>query len=279
MHYHKTILSTVIVAAMACASPDTKVPEATPPAGPNVVTFTAMDFSFDGPTEIPAGPTTLNLVSSGKEIHHMVLFQLAEGKTMDSLAAAMKNPGPPPAWATMIGGPNAPTPGGTSNASLNLQPGNYAMVCFVDTPDKVPHMAKGMTRALTVTPVATTPNAVLATPTHNVTLTEYAFTVDKPFTAGKQTVKVTNHGAEAHELEIIKMEPGKTLADFGKWMESMAGPPPGAPIGGASPLVPHRDLQFDVDLTPGHYVMVCFVAAPDKKMHLEKGMVMEFDIQ
>jgi hypothetical protein len=280
MQYRKTLLSLIAVAALAaCSGGDTKTDQtAAAPVAPNVVTFTALDYMFEGPAEIPAGPTTIKLHSTGAQIHHLVMVKLGEGKTVDSLTKALANPGPPPAWATFTGGPNAPAPGGTSNVTLNLEPGNYAMICFVDIPEHKPHFTRGMFRALTVTPSAAPTNATLPAPTHTVTATEYAFALDKDLVAGKNIIKVVNAGVEPHEIEIIRLEPGKTLEDFGKWMASMQGPPPAVPVGGISPFNKGADVQFEADLVAGKYVMLCFAMAPDGKMHSDKGMIKEFEI-
>jgi hypothetical protein len=266
------------LSVLACAGGDTQSADA-PAVAPNVVTFTAVDFGFEGPSEIAAGPTTFRMISSGKEIHHLTLVKLEEGKTYDSLLAAMKNPGPPPPWMVFVGGPNAPAPGTESNATLTLDPGNYALLCFVDTPDKIPHMMKGMTRPLTVTPATTPVASTLPPPTLTVTMNEYSFTLDKPLSVGKHTIKVVNAGKEPHEFSILRMDPGKTLEDLGAWMETMQGPPPGAPLGGIAPTVNGNDGQFDIDLAPGNYLLVCFLPAPDGKLHFMHGMQQQIQLQ
>jgi hypothetical protein len=281
MYNPRMLASFALMAAVAACGGDNKAktPEAAAPVPPNAVSFTAMDFSFDGPSEIPAGQTNVTLVSSGKELHHLTIVKLADGKTVDSLKAALANPGPPPAWVTFVGGPNAPAPGATSNAIVNFEPGNYVLLCFVDTPDHKPHFLKGMMRPLTVTPAAAA-NVELPALTNTVTLSEYAFTPDKDFVAGKNTIRVVNAGMQGHELELIRFEPGKTMEDLAKWSTTMQGPPPGLPLGGASPIQRGRDLLFDVDLVPGNYVLLCFL--PDstgKAMHYERGMVRQFEIK
>jgi uncharacterized cupredoxin-like copper-binding protein len=248
---------------------------------PNVVTFTALDYKFEGPAEIPAGLTTFRLVSTGEQIHHMTLMKLADGKTIDSVNAFLRSPaGPLPEWMVMVGGPNAPAPGSESNATLELEPGNYIVVCFVDTPDRVPHVAKGMVSPLTVTPSPNAGKGKATESTITVTMNEYAFALDKPLTAGKHTILVNNTGKEPHELSIIRMDPGKTLEDLGAWMQSMQGPPPGAPLGGASPIAAGKTMQFDVDVQTGSYLLICFL--PDStgaRLHFQNGMVQTFEVQ
>ncbi|MFL5518446.1 MAG: hypothetical protein ACJ8DJ_20005, partial [Gemmatimonadales bacterium] len=117
-----------IPAAAAAAPP---APESPAPSSPNVVSFTATDYGYDGPKEIPAGPTVFRLSNHGKELHHLIIARLDLGKTYDSLLVALKKPGMPPAWVHAVGGPNAIDPGGESNATENLAPGHYAVLCYI----------------------------------------------------------------------------------------------------------------------------------------------------
>ena len=245
---------------------------------PNTVTVVANDFAFQAPSEIPAGVTRFILEARGQQIHHATIARLEDGKTVADLMEAFKTPGPPPSWVTFVGGPNVPDPGAEANATLDLAPGSYVLICFVDTPDKVPHFAKGMFHAFTVTPAATmapAPNADIS-----LVLSDYVFTFDKPLTAGRHTIKVENTATQDHEIELVKLAPGKTLADFEKWLAAgMAGPPPGSAVGGIAGMEPGTVNYFDVDLTPGEYVAICFVPdEKDGKPHLMHGMVKQFSV-
>jgi hypothetical protein len=159
-----------------------------------------------------------------------------------------------------------------------LEPGNYAVVCFVEGADHVPHMAKGMMRPLTVTPSA---NANTTEPAADVTLTlsDYTFTLSKPLVAGKQMIKVENGATQPHEVVLIQLGPGKTIEDVGKWVVDMKGPPPGKPIGGIPAFVPGKSSFFEANLAPGDYGMICFVPdAKDGKPHVQHGMSKQFKI-
>lgn len=292
---HRTVLLSVAVLLVGCSAKDTpksdssKVAQAGTPAAPanrgtfdagtHTATVYAKDFSFEAPDSISAGLTRFHLVNEGPNLHHVQFVRLDSGKTAADLEAAMKNPGPPPAWATFIGGPNAPDPNGTSDATVDLAAGNYVMLCLVDIPAHVPHFAKGMVKPFTVTAAAGTPAAA---PTADITITlaDYNFAVKGALTAGKHTIKIDNAGPQPHEIEIIRLAPGKTMKDLGAWMEKMEGPPPANAIGGISATIPSTTSFVNVDLTPGNYVMVCFIPdAKDGKPHLEHGMVKEFAIK
>jgi hypothetical protein len=209
----------------------------------------------------------------------MQIVRLQNGKTVADLIEAAKTPGAFPNWAVSVGGTGVPDPKTEANATVNLAPGQYVLLCFVDIPGKVPHFTKGMVRPLTV---AASP-AAGAEPKADVTvaLTDYAFTVKAgALAAGKHTVKIVNDGPQDHEVQLIRLAPGKTFKDFGAWIAKPEGPPPASGLGGIAGLTKGGVGYFDVELSAGNYVLVCFASdAKDKKPHVEHGMLKEFTVQ
>ena len=265
-------ISLLFSAAMAGTTP--VVPKAPP-----VVTVHARDFAYSAPKTIKAGATTFRLVNDGKELHHLTIIRLEKGKTMADLAAAMKTPGPPPAWSTDAGGPNPALPGGSASATLTLEEGDYVMVCFIASPGgTAPHAMKGMMRGLKVTGA----KSDAAEPTADVTihLSDYKFDVSKPLTAGHHVINVTNEASQSHEVVIVALPPGKSISDLGKWVDNlMKGPPPGKPLGGMAALAKGHAGSFPVDLKPGHYGLICFLPdVKDGKPHFVHGMTQEFTV-
>jgi hypothetical protein len=261
------------------ATPDAQAVQAGNPVAPAVVTVHAKDYMFDAPTQIGAGVTTFKLVNDGQTFHHMVIIRLDSGKTVTDLQAALKNPGPPPAWAITMGGPNAPDPTKESNATLDLEAGNYALICFVDLPENKPHFMRGMVHALTVTP-ATGPAAAAPKADIALTLKDYGFDFSAPVTAGTHTFEVKNAGPQPHEVELLKLAPGKKLDDLMKWMDGMKGPPPASGMGGAVLGAPGgKSVYFTADFTPGDYALLCFITdSKDKKPHFLHGMSHAFTV-
>lgn len=244
----------------------------------NVVTITATEYSFDAPDTIPAGLTTLRLVSSGKEMHHATFVKLDDGKSFEDFKQAMQKEGPPASWMIFAGGPNPPRPGGTTEETQFLEPGNYAVVCFVPSADGVPHLAKGMMRPITVAP-ATGAAAAAPVPDVTVKLKDYAFETSKPLTAGKHIIRIENTGPQTHELVLVRLAPGKTVEQLASWVEKMDGPPPGEPLGGVAPIHPGGYGFITVDLTPGEYGFLCFVPdSKDGKPHVAHGMMQQFTV-
>ncbi|HEX6369685.1 MAG TPA: hypothetical protein VF006_12265 [Longimicrobium sp.] len=249
----------------------------TPAATPNLVTVTASEFAFAAPATIPAGLTTVRLVNQGREMHHVQLVRLDPGHTVAELTA-IGHDEPMPAWAHFVGGPNVPTPGGHSEATVQLQAGTYALVCFIPGADGVPHLMKGMIKPLTVVPA--TGGAPLPAADVRMTLTDYAFDIAPELTAGRHTIQVVNAAAQPHEVVLMRLAPGKTPQDLLAWLQSQNGPPPAMPMGGTSFLSPGESNQIAADFEPGEYALLCFVPdAKDGAPHVAHGMVRQITVR
>jgi hypothetical protein len=279
----------VLLAAGACAPQDsgdvggvaTSTAAAAAVEAPPAVQFTARDFSFEGPDTIPAGLTTLVLDNEGPTYHHVQLVRLAEGHTAADLQAAFAamRPGDPyPAWATDAGGVNTPDPGAQARATLMIEAGEYAVICFVDTPDHVPHIAKGMMKGLTVTP-ASAPSAAEPVADLTLTLVDYAFSFSAPPTAGQHVIRIENAGPQPHEVLFVRLDEGKTVEDFMAWGQTFEGPAPGRALGGAPAMALGQTQYVPLELTPGNYLAVCFVPdSGDRMPHIAHGMVLPFTV-
>jgi uncharacterized cupredoxin-like copper-binding protein len=261
----------------AATAADSAAPAA---AEPHVVTVTASDFTFQLPDTVDAGFTTLRLVNDGPELHHIQLVRLDPGHTMEELMAAMKTPGPPPAWVHDVGGPNAPVPGDTAETALDLTAGHYVLLCMIPGPDGVPHIMKGMAHGLVVKPAVVQVAASTPAADVDLTLDDYTFTLSTPLTAGRHIIRVTNQASQSHEVLIVKLAPGKTAQDVASWVEKQDGPPPGAPMGGTTALAKGVANYVMTDLTPGEYAFLCFIPdAADGKPHVMHGMMQQFSIR
>jgi hypothetical protein len=241
---------------------------------PAVVSFQAKDNVFTGPDTLSAGETTFQLTNDGPSLHHLQLVRLDSGKTLADLEGAMKHPGPMPAWAVMVGGPNAPDPGAQSNATVDLIPGNYLVTCFVDQPGGIPHIMKGMVKPLTVV-ASTGPAAAAPAADVNVDMKDYGYTFSTPLTAGHHVIAVTNSGTQPHEFELVKLDSGKTAQELIGWIAKPGGPPPGHALGGVDGLAPGQPaVTFSADLTQGNYAVICFLPdAKDGQPHFTHGMI------
>ena len=113
----------------------------------NNARFMAENAGFTGPDTLPAGWTDISLMNNSDGVHHVQLVKLNDGKTMDDLKAALeaahKNF---PAWAVPYGGPNAPDPGSTTSAIVQLDEGRYALISVIPDVEGVPGFLNGCVR-------------------------------------------------------------------------------------------------------------------------------------
>jgi hypothetical protein len=176
-----------------------------------------------------------------------------------------------------MGGPNAPDAGLESNATVMLEPGNYAFICFVDLGGP-PHFAKGMIRPLRVVAA----KGATAKPKADVTATlvDYTFKLSSPIRAGNHTIRVYNAGKQHHEVELVQLAPGKTLSDMMNWLGKMEGPPPGKALGGVAGMEPGISQSFTANFTPGNYALISFLPdSKDGKPHFAHGMAQQITVK
>jgi len=251
-------------------------------AAAGAFTITAWDYAFDVPDTAVAGMTEITLVNKGPELHHVQLIRLDEGKRLSDLFAAVGGGHGPPSWANEAGGPNTPVPGGTSVASVKLEAGRYAVLCFIPSPDGKPHVMKGMAREIVVVPATSTTSAAQASnaPVQStITLSDYDFSLSSPLVGGKQRIRVVNAAAQAHEVFLVRLGEGRTPADVVAWVEKPNGPPPGVPFGGTTGIATGGENIVSVDLAPGEYALLCFIPdAKDGKMHVLHGMMKQITV-
>jgi len=306
------IATAVSVAGSAACQPGDRAREAVedkpaaekPVSASYVVEYAARDYAFVGPTEIPSGWVTMRMANEGLEHHFVFLTLLPEGKTIEDYVAdvgvpfgqawdalrtgAVDKAGAGamlgemlPEWyafASPMGGPGLVAPGGVSQATMRLAPGNYVMECYVKTADGEFHVALGMALPLTVTAEdsgALPPSADLA-----VTLTNYAIEVQGTPAAGHQTVAVNfdehpEYGL-GNDVHVVRLDEGTDLDEVIEWMDWMnmdglRAPSPAAFVGGIHEMPSGYTAYFTVDLEPGRYAWIAESGA-------SLGMVGEFSV-
>ena len=251
-------------------------------APPRVVTVHAYDFRFEAPATIPAGTLTFRLMNHGKEIHHLWIVQLTDGRTPADFNKAMQRWGSAlkmPAWAVDVGGSNSAGPGSQADGTMTLTPGTYMLVCWIPSPDGMLHAMKGMSKSLIVAERGATPPAE---PAADVTMTlfDYGFELSGPIAAGRRTIRVENRATQSHEAALASLHPGTTLSQAMIWMnEGQHGNAPVTLLGGASGLATGRRMYFTADFEPGKYVLLCFIPdVNDGKPHSAHGMAREIEV-
>jgi hypothetical protein len=282
MRHHVALLATV--AGLACRpAPRNPGPgDDSPNKQAPTITITANDFAFGAPDTAWSGYAQLEFVNAGRLLHHAMLLRVDGGHTLQDVFQVLSSLRPGkryPAWLTEAGGLNPPDVADTARATLRLDPGRYAIVCFIDIPDEVPHFMKGMMRELIVQP---SPASEGEPPRHDarMALREYDFDIQPALTAGPQVLRVENVGTQPHEFALVQLAPGKHLAHLDLWMAGgFRGDMPGRLLSGAGGLSPGGVMWVHLDLQPGQYALLCFTPdANDGKPHRRHGMVREITV-
>jgi sulfocyanin SoxE-like protein len=271
----------LLVALFACAA--TTFPQHLQSATalpPSVATYSARDYSFDGPDTIPAGQITIRLQNRGKEPHQLQLLKLDQGKSPADLSAALQTSGGVvPRWAKHMGGPNGIGSGEASEATMYLEPGSYVLICGIPTRNHQTHAGLGMQKALHVAENSTSPPEFYGN--FHMAMFDYEFLVVQPLKKGRHIFYVINRGSQTHQASLVRLDPGASADDVLAALGSDAPLSlPGKLIGGISGLEPGGDGTFTAEFTPGRYAMLCLFPDPvTRDLHAAKGMVMSFTIE
>jgi hypothetical protein len=294
------LLVTLLVISLPVVGGTVKAQEAT--ASPLTLEYpelrmVATDYAFELAGEIAGGLTLVTLQNDGTEVHHAQLMQLAEGVSVETLQTALgQSPDAIFGLGQFVGGPSIAAPGGETQVILDLEPGQYVALCFVESPDGVPHLAKGMVQAFEVA-AGGTPTAAAEPPaTGTVVLRDFAFELPDQIAAGPQVWEVVNEGPQPHEIALLKLAPGVTPEQVMGIMEgpsaspeadhemaspaAAAGAPPFAPAGGMQALASGLRGWTVLNLEPGDYLAICLVPDPASgQPHAELGMVASFSVE
>jgi plastocyanin len=263
-----------------------------------VVEMTARDYTYRGvPDSIPSGWTTLQLRNEGTEPHHVEVARVPDTVTTQDfhdLGATLRELVPKlrageidtaevekqiPAWADSIenvGGLGHVSAGRTASLTLNLRPGRYGMLCYVDNPKDKPHWVLGMARALTVTTDSTGAAPPEAGPT--LTVADYQIDAEDTLAAGRQTIAV--HFGEVsnpeeppyRDVELARLHEDTSLDSVAAWANAYRAPAPTDFLGGVIPTPAGKTAYLTVDLSPGRYTWVSHASK-------EKGMRKTFTVE
>jgi uncharacterized cupredoxin-like copper-binding protein len=252
---------------------------------PNVVTIEVTDYAFlTLPPMIPAGLTTIRLVNKGKTLHHLQLNRLRNGKGLRDMLKDFSPGAPLPTYMSGSGGPSAAWSGQTIEVTTILEPGTYGVICWVPAADHQLHLQKGMLGQITVThskPVVTPP--VLPKADIIVTAFDFNYTMDKPITAGRRTIRFLNRGPQNHEFVLVRLAKGKSVRDAQAWAErGQTGEMPGVMLSGVAAIAPGGAANVTNTFEPGEYAILCFVPSNNDKKglpHVHYGMMQQFSVK
>lgn len=240
---------------------------------------TAEEYVFTAPAETTGGWKAIRLRNRGRDIHHVQLLRLSDGKTVEDFDRALAtDPTQLPHWVVRYGGVNSVMPGEEAMVLLDLDPGSYVLICGIPDQQGRPHAVRGMIKPLTVTGRGESAPAPSATRT--LLMKEFSYTFDRLLTVGQHMILVKNEGKQAHEVLLLALEPGASVIDFLEFYRpGIPRNPAGRTIGGVTGLAPGRQAFLPLKAEPGRYGILCFLADPfRRKPHFMDGMWMDIDV-
>ena len=237
------------------------------------------------PPTIQPGVTTFRVTTEAKQSGFQ-LVQLAAGYTLDAAIAdidAGLEKGKIPALkrfeanTTLLGGVNVAM-GKVGKLTVNLPAGSYYAA---DIERNRPSAFTAFTVAGADTG-ATMPEGTTLRAVKSASWAKNPRSIPR-----KGTLTFENFSSQNHFVGLIKLKPGKTVEDFGDWidaqMEGQNGPPPvnfGASFDG-NVVGPGHTAAMNYRLSRGSYVLVCFW--PDANMggmpHAFMGMYREIKLK
>ena len=260
-----------IILLAACAAP-LGTGSCRPAAEEPLLRLAARGLRFTLPPEVAAGLTRVRFVNQDPVWHEasLVRFTSAEG-TLERYIALARSGEEYPAFAEDLGGVSFLAPGDSAEVLIRLPPGRYAVICWHQD-----HVLQGMGAEFEVRGDRMRwPDPAQATP---LPLRDFAIPPLSP-RPGHELLHVTNDGPSEHELAILRLDAGRTLADFMAWRTAgEAGPPPGRTIAGTAALRSGAEVWLDVTWAPGRYAVICLLEDPAKRYHTQLGMQREFTI-
>ena len=103
---------------------------------------------------------------------------------------------------------------------------------------------------------------------------EFAFIAPASIGAGTTTFRLVNDGKEVHQISILQLAKGKTLADYAAAMKANKPAPWAVGVGGPNAAAPGQTIDATLTLDAGNYILVCWVPSPGAPVpHMAKGMI------
>jgi hypothetical protein len=245
------------------------------------VRIVATDVGFEAPDTIAAGMRHVAFENHGKDIHEVLFTKLAPGMSAEDYLAQVKSGVLFPKGALDRSGVGLTSPGQGTEMWVNLDAGEYVLVCW--------RHVRASLRPLRVRDTGARDDAP---PREDVTirLTDFQFELDRRIARGPQVIRFEMRGPSVHEADIFLLHPGRTAADVRRWYkdEDLKGEAPADALGGV--LDSHdigRAVWIRKTFAPGRYVLHCAIplegleakTGPHGNLHADAGMVKTFDVE
>lgn len=262
-----------------------------------IITKSMEFFSAD---TLYSGWNTLYYDNQSQEVHFVLMDLYPLGKSVEDTKKEVLPPfdegmklimegdmdnaitafGKLPEWFQQIkymGGTGLISPKNTAKSTVYLEPGAYAMECYVKMFNGEWHTSHGMIKQIIVLEETTDMDPPTASISVDISSTE-GIVVNDSITSGKQIFqtnfidqKIYEHFV-GHDVNLVRYENGVDMDSLIQWMSWMnpkglitPSPEGFTFLGGMNNLSGGEKGFFEAVLTPGNYVLISEVPAADEK--------------
>ncbi len=302
------ILGILLAGLYSCKPEKPQKPEVPVKAGYQPVSISTRSMEFNAPDSISSGWHEFIYDNQSGDIHFFVLEKLPEGITLvdykndlisvfesaldlmdeGKVEEGFKEFEKIPEWFSQvvnIGGVGLIGPRSKASATFFLEPGRYAMECYVRMPNGRPHALMGMLDEI----IVTSDSSSLTPPETDLTVevsSSGGITFQDTVAEGSYTIRV-NYIDQAryenmmgHDVNLVRIETGADPAALAAWINA-ADPtafrtpaPEGFEfIGGIQELPSGNHGYFEAVLEEGNYVLISEV--PDA---INRNMIAPFTV-
>ena len=207
------------------------------------------EYAFVMPDEVEGSVVSFKTSNIGKEFHEYALGRLDQGKTLEDVKKRLaQGEGEPPSWFQDVAGVPFLSPGEEITITRDLEPGTYVFLCFLPSPQGVPHYDLGMLKSFEIVGES---GRELPQPDATIMADEGGYDIPA-LEAGPQTLELKNADKTEREFFLVALEPGKTLRDIDAWGGGgFKGPAPGTFLGAMQTIPAGTSVFLDIDLEAG----------------------------
>ena len=215
----------------------------------------------------PEGFSIENMEKEVGPVFQKGMDLIIEGKPEEGIAAFNKLP----EWffkVVFVGGSGLLSPKSSSLTTLNLEPGYYIIECYVKMPNGTFHSNMGMVKSLIVTSEVS--EVAPPEPTNEIVISsKEGIIVKDSVQGGKQIFSVyfkdqmVHENFVGHDINLVRVKKGADISSLEAWINwadpkgLMSPAPEGFTfLGGVNDMPEGSIAYFEVDLSPGSYVLI-----------------------
>lgn len=276
----------------------------------NTIKIITENMDFQTLDTISSGWNTFQYINNSNETHFFLMDKYPEGKTIVDFEKEITPPfqngmdlivqGKPneafeefsklPEWYSEViysGGSGLVSPKNSGLTTINLEPGNYIMECYVKMPNGKFHTSMGMVKTITVTNKDSGISLPKETININISSKE-GIVYDQPIAKGDQVFmvyfkdQIVHENFVGHDVNLVKLDKDANIEILEKWMnwadpKGLISPAPKGFVflGGVNDMPTGSAGYFTVTLEPGNYVLISEVPNAINKNMLKTFTVVE----